>query len=98
MPLKALRGVCVLGKFAVFLLKITSMITAEIKLPEKDAEMIIKVISKLGGKVKLIQPEQNLSPAANKMKKDLECAFKEVKLHHEGKIQLKTLTEELDEL
>lgn len=74
------------------------MITAEIKLPEKDAEMIIKVISKLGGKVKLIQPEQNLSPAANKMKKDLECAFKEVKLHHEGKIQLKTLTEVLDEL
>lgn len=49
------------------------MITAEIKLPEKDAEMILKVISKLGGKVKLIQPDkQKLSPAAKKMKKDLE--------------------------
>jgi calcineurin-like phosphoesterase family protein len=75
------------------------MITAEIKLPEKDAEMILKVISKLGGKVKLINPdERKLSPAAKKMKKDLEQAFKEVKLHQEGKIQLKTLSEVLDDL
>ena len=71
----------------------------EIKLPEKDAEMILKVISKLGGKVKLIDPKPpKLSPAAKKMKKDLEAAFKEVKLHQEGKIQLKTLSEVLDEL
>jgi len=75
------------------------MVTAEIKLPEKDAEMILKVISKLGGKVKLIKPEeQKLSPAAKKMKKDLQRAFKEVKLHREGKLQLKTLSEVLDEL
>jgi len=75
------------------------MITAEIKLPEKDAEMILKVISKLGGKVKLIDSvSSKLSPAARKMKKDLEQAFKEVKLHQEGKIQLKTLSELLDEL
>jgi hypothetical protein len=74
------------------------MVTAEIKLPEKDAEMIMKVISKLGGKVRLINPdEQKLSPAAKKMKKDLEQAFKEVRLHQEGKIQLKTLSEVLDE-
>ena len=33
------------------------MVTAEIKLPEKDAGMIIKVISKLGGKIKLLHPE-----------------------------------------
>ena len=75
------------------------MVTAEIKLPEKDAEMILKVISKLGGKVKLLSPEKSrLSPAAKKMKKDLEAAFAEVKLHQEGKIQLKTLSEVLDEL
>ena len=75
------------------------MITAEIKLPEKDAEMILKVISKLGGKVKLIDPSASkLSPAAKKMKKDLEAAFKEVKLHQEGKIKLKTLSEVLAEL
>jgi hypothetical protein len=76
------------------------MITAEIKLPEKDAEMILKVISKLGGKVKLTTPTgvHKLSPAAKKMKKDLEEAFKEVKLHQEGKIQLKTARELLDEL
>ena len=75
------------------------MITAEIKLPEKDAEMILNVISKLGGKIKLIAPNvHKLSPAAKKMKKDLEEAFKEVKLHQEGKIQLKTLSEVLDEL
>ena len=75
------------------------MITAEIKLPEKDAEMILKVISKLGGKVKLIQPdEQKLSPTAKKMKKDLEQAFKEIKLHQEGKLQLKTARELLDEI
>jgi len=75
------------------------MITAEIKLPEKDAEMILKVISKLGGKVKLIDTNQpKMSSAAKKMKKDLEQAFKEVKLHQEGKIKLKTLSEVLDEL
>jgi hypothetical protein len=75
------------------------MITAEIRLPEKDAEMILKVISKLGGKVKVVDPaEQKLSPAAKKMKKDLEQAFKEVRLHQEGKIQLKTARELLDEL
>ena len=75
------------------------MLTVEIKLPEKDAEMILKVISKLGGKVKVILPDEpKLSPAAKKMKKDLEQAFKEVKLHQEGKIQLKTARELLDEL
>jgi hypothetical protein len=75
------------------------MITAEIKLPEKDAEMILKVISGLGGKVKLIDPKPpKLSLAAKKMKKDLEQAFKEVKLHQEGKIKLKTARELLDEL
>ena len=75
------------------------MITAEIKLPEKDADMILKMILKLGGKIKLIQSDKRkLSPAAEKMKKDLEEAFKEVKLHQEGKIQLKTLSEILDEL
>ncbi|MCR8557276.1 hypothetical protein KXD93_06470 [Mucilaginibacter sp. BJC16-A38] len=75
------------------------MITAQIKLPEKDAEMILKVISKLGGKVKLIEPDvHKLSPAAKKMKKDLEEAFNEIKLHQEGKVQLKTARELLDEL
>jgi hypothetical protein len=75
------------------------MITAEIKLPEKDAEMILKVISKLGGKVKSVEHGSKcLSPTAKKTKKDLEQAFKEVKLHQEGKIQLKTLSEVLDEL
>ncbi|MDB5017822.1 MAG: hypothetical protein JWQ84_2654 [Mucilaginibacter sp.] len=75
------------------------MITAEIKLPEKDAEMILKVISKLGGKVKLIEPgTQKLSPVAKKMKKDLQDAFKEIKLHQQGKIRLKTARELLDEL
>jgi len=75
------------------------MITAELKMPEKDAELIIKVISKLGGKVKLIGDDtRKLSPAAKKMKKDLEEAFREIKLHQEGKIQLKTARELLDEL
>jgi len=75
------------------------MVTAEIKMPEKDAEMILRVISKLGGKIKLIDSSQpKLSPAAKKMKADLEQAFKEVKLHQEGKIQLKTARELLDEL
>jgi hypothetical protein len=75
------------------------MITAEIKLPEKDAEMILKVISKLGGKVKLIEPDvQKLSPAAKKMKKELQDAFNEIKLHQEGKIQLKTARELLNDL
>jgi len=75
------------------------MITAEVKLKEKDAEMILKVISKLGGKVKVIDNKiPRLSPAEKKMKRDLEEAFREVKLHQEGKIQLKTAREFLDEL
>ena len=75
------------------------MVTAEIKLPEKDAEMILKVIAKLGGKVKLVtRKEDKLSPAAKKMKEDLENAFQEVKLHQEGKIKLKTARELLNEL
>jgi hypothetical protein len=53
------------------------MITAEIKLPEKDAEMILKVISKLGGKVKLITPTgvHKLSPAAKKNEKGFGGSF-----------------------
>lgn len=83
---------------AIFI-KISFMITAQIKLPEKDAEMILKVILKLGGKVKLIEPDvHKLSPVAKKMKKDLEKAFNEIKLHQEGKIQLKSARELLDEL
>ena len=99
-PLRKLRGVFLfIGGLYLFLLKINFMITAEIKLPEKDAEMILKVISKLGGKIKLIETDNpKLSPAAKKMKADLEKAFKEVKLHQEGKIKLKTARELLDEL
>jgi len=75
------------------------MVIAEIKLPEKDAEMILKVISKLGGKVKLVEKNKHkLSVAEKKMKKDLESAFEEIKLHQEGKIKLKTARELLDEL
>ena len=47
----------------------------------------------------MIEPATpKLSPVAKKIKKDLEEAFKEVKLHQEGKIKLKTLAEVLDEL
>jgi calcineurin-like phosphoesterase family protein len=75
------------------------MVIAEIKLPDQDAEMILKVVKKLGGKIKMIEPnEVKLSPFAKKMKKDLEQAFKEVKLHQEGKLKLKTARELLDEL
>jgi hypothetical protein len=75
------------------------MVTAEIKLPEKDAEMILKVISKLGGKIKVIEPKlHKLSPVAKKMKAELEAAFTEIKLHQAGKVQLKTARELLDEL
>ncbi|EHQ26073.1 hypothetical protein [Mucilaginibacter paludis] len=75
------------------------MVIAEIKLADQDAEMILKVVKKLGGKVKLIESkEPKLSPFAKKLKKDLEKGFKEIKLHQEGKIQLKTLSEVLDEL
>jgi hypothetical protein len=75
------------------------MIIAEVKLPEKDAEMILKVISKLGGKVKVINPEELIvSSAGKKMKKDLEKAFHDIKLHQEGKTKLKTARELLNEL
>jgi hypothetical protein len=75
------------------------MITAEVKLKEKDAEMILKVISKLGGKVKVISPENSKdSSIKKKFKADLEEAFHEIKLHQEGKIKLKTARELLDEL
>ncbi|WPV02921.1 hypothetical protein SNE26_14135 [Mucilaginibacter sp. cycad4] len=75
------------------------MITAEVKLKEKDAEMILKVISKLGGKVKVINAENSKeSSTKKKFKADLENAFHEIKLHQEGKIKLKTARELLDEL
>lgn len=75
------------------------MITAEVKLKEKDAEMILKVISKLGGKVKVISPENAKDSSIKKnFKTDLEEAFHEINLHQEGKIKLKTARELLDEL
>jgi len=75
------------------------MITAEVKLKDEDAEMILKVISKLGGKVKVINVETSKETSAKKkLKADLEVAFQEVKLHQEGKIKLKTARELLDEL
>jgi hypothetical protein len=75
------------------------MVIAEIKLPDQDAEMILKVVKKLGGKIKVLEPEQpKLSPFARKLKKDLEKGFKEIKLHQEGKLRLKTARELLDEL
>ncbi len=75
------------------------MIIAEVKLPEKDAEMILKVISKLGGKVKVVNTDApKISSAGKKIKKDLEEAFRDVKLHQEGKIKLKTAQQLLDEL
>jgi hypothetical protein len=75
------------------------MITAEVKLKEKDAEMILKVISKLGGKVKVINTENAKESSVNKkFKADFEEAFHEIKLHQEGKIKLKNARELLDEL
>ncbi len=76
------------------------MITAEVKFKEEDAEMILKVISKLGGKIKVLNKDENLKAAAvkEKFKADLEQAFRDIKLHHEGKIKLKTARELLDEL
>lgn len=75
------------------------MVTAEIKLPAKDAEMILKVITKLGGKIKLINDGNgNIPFTTASIKKDLESAFKEIKLHQQGKIKLKTARELLDEL
>lgn len=75
------------------------MVIVEIKLPDNDAEIILKVVRKLGGKIKVIEPvEPKLSPFAKKLKKDLEKGFREIKLHQEGKLKLKTARELLDEL
>lgn len=75
------------------------MIIAQVKMPEKDAEMILKVITKLGGQIQLVDPvDYKVSSEAKRTKKDLETAFKEIKLHQEGKIQLKTAQELIDEL
>lgn len=74
------------------------MVIAEIKLPDSDAEMILKVVKKLGGKIKVIEPEPKLSTTAKRFKKDLEKGFNEIKLHQEGKLKLKTARELLDEL
>jgi hypothetical protein len=42
--------------------------------------------------------KSKLSPTVKRIKKDLKAAFKEVRLHQEGKIHLKTARELLDEL
>jgi len=48
--------------------------------------MILKVISNLGGKVKVVDPaEQKLSPAARKMKKTLNRHSKKLSFIRKGK-------------
>jgi hypothetical protein len=45
-----------------------------------------------------LKKDVKLYPTSRKFKMDLQKAFIEIKLHQEGKIQLKTLSKVLDEL
>lgn len=48
--------------------------------------------------VELKELEKEFTPAEKRMIKGLKQSFKEIKLHQQGKIKLKTLQELIDEL
>lgn len=72
------------------------MTIAEIQIPEKKEKLILAVLKELGVKVK-VEKKTN-ETFKKKLAKDLKQAFKEVELHQQGKIELKSLKEVLSEL
>ena len=72
------------------------MTTARIEISDTKTELVLTLLKELGVKVKVVKKSND---AFKKMlKKDLQQAFKEVELHQQGKIELKTLKEALREL
>ena len=72
------------------------MTTARIEIPDSKQKLIVSLLKELGVKVK-VEKKSN-DAFKKKLKKDLQQAFKEVELHQQGKIELKTAKEVLKEL
>ena len=72
------------------------MTIAQIEIPDSKEKLIVSLLKELGVKVK-VEKKSN-EAFKKKLKKDLRQAFKEVELHQQGKIELKTLKEALSEL
>jgi len=72
------------------------MTTARIEISDTKTELVLTLLKELGVKVKVVKKSND---AFKKMlKKDLQQAFKEVELHQQGKIELKSARDLLDEL
>jgi len=65
-----------------------------VEIADRDAEFGIRVLESLA----FIKKTKPISPESAKLFEDLKKAAKEVKLHKEGKIQLKSARELLNEL
>ena len=72
------------------------MITARIEIPDYKAELVLALLKELGVKIKVVKKSNDAFK--KKLKKDLQQAFKEVELHQQGKIELKSAKEALSEL
>ena len=71
------------------------MTIAQIEIPDNKEKLIVTLLKELGVKVK-VEKKSN-EAFKKKLKKDLQQAFKEVELHQQGKIELKSARELLNE-
>ena len=72
------------------------MTTARIEISDTKTELVLTLLKELGVKVKVVKKSNDAFK--KKLKKDLKQAFKEVELHQQGKIELKSARDLLDEL
>ena len=72
------------------------MTIAHIEIPDNKEKLVVTLLRELGVKVKVEKKSNEIFK--HKLKKDLQQAFKEVELHQQGKIELKSARELLDEL
>jgi len=76
------------------------MTTFTIEIPDKVEKTLADLVKQLGGKVIATDTEKKLTRAAKKKQilDDLEESVRQVKLHQEGKIKLKSIDQLLNEL
>lgn len=72
------------------------MTIAQIEIPDSKEKLVVTLLKELGVKVK-VEKKSN-ETLKKRLKKDLQQAFKEVELHQQGKIELKSAKDLLNEL
>lgn len=76
------------------------MTTLTIEIPDKVEKTLADLVEQLGGKIVAVVPGKKQSKAAKKKQilDDLDASVKWIKLHQEGKVQAKTISQLLNEL